>query len=173
MTTWDGKKSDRAVTAKIGISREPADTVQRAEYCIRNYNENGRNGKRTAEAEIFRNALGRCAENLVSGNGRAVAGLSMPALISLRDELDEMLHRIRVGRNIQTPIITCRRCGVTGPAAEPHVSVRALILALARFEIVPKDATRALEKAWAAYRQQHPLNIEGKVPEGVPEGCPH
>jgi len=74
MTTWDGKKSDRAVTAKIEISREPADTVQRAEYCIRNYNENGRNGKRTAEAEIFRNALGRCAENLVSGNGRAVAG---------------------------------------------------------------------------------------------------
>src|SRR5262249_39521683 len=58
-------------------------------------------------------------------------GMSIPALIGLRDELDETLHRIRAGRNIQTPIITCRRCGMTGHAAEPRVSVRALILALA------------------------------------------
>lgn len=62
-------------------------------------------------------------------------GMSMPALISLRDELDEMLQCIRAARNIRTPIITCRKCGMTGPAATPHVSVRALILALSRFEI--------------------------------------
>ena len=101
------------------------------------------------------------------------AGMSMPALISLRDELEGMLHRIRVGRNIQTPIITCRRCGMTGPAAGPHVSVRALILALGRFEIAPKDETRAMEKAWTEHRKQHRLSIEGKVSAGVPEGCPH
>lgn len=100
-------------------------------------------------------------------------GLSMPALISLRDELDGMLQRIRTGRNIQTPIITCRRCGTTGPAAEPHVSVRALILAVARFGIASKDQTRALEKAWAEYRKQHRLDIEGKVPSRVPGSCPH
>jgi len=73
-------------------------------------------------------------------------GVSMPTLISLRDELVGMLQRIRAGRNIQTPIITCRRCGMTGHAAEPLVSVRALILALARFEIASKDQTRAMEK---------------------------
>ena len=101
------------------------------------------------------------------------AGLSMPALINLRDELESMLHLIRDSRNIQAPIITCRRCGMTGPAAEPHVSVRALILALARFEIAPKDETRAMEKAWAAYRKQHRLSIEGKISAGVPEGCAH
>jgi len=59
-------------------------------------------------------------------------GLSMPALIGLRDELDGMLHRIRASRNFRTPMVTCRRCGRTGPGAEPHVSVRALILALAQ-----------------------------------------
>jgi hypothetical protein len=101
------------------------------------------------------------------------AEMSMLALISLRDELEEMLQRIRHSRNIQTPIITCRRCGMTGPAAEPHVSVRALILALARFEIAPKDETRAMEKAWAAYRKQHLLSVEGKVSAEIPEGCPH
>ena len=101
------------------------------------------------------------------------AGMSMPALISLRDELDGMLHGIRHSRNIQTPIITCRRCGMMGPAAKPRVSVRALILAVARFEIAPKDETRAMEKTWAAYRKQHRLSIEGKASAGVPEGCPH
>ena len=101
------------------------------------------------------------------------AGLSMPALINLRDELESMLHLIRDSRNIQTPIITCRRCGMTGPAAEPHVSVRALILALARFEIAPKDEARTMEKAWATYRKQHRLSIEGKVSAGVTEGCAH
>src|SRR5258708_6541099 len=90
-------------------------------------------------------------------------GMSIPALIGLRDELDETLHRIRAGRNIQRPIITCRRCGRTGHAAEPRVSVRALILALARFEIASKDQARVLEKEWAAYREQHRLDIEGRA----------
>jgi len=84
-----------------------------------------------------------------------------------------MLRRIRTGRNIQTPIITCRKCGTTGRAAEPHVSVRALILAVARFGIASKDQTRALEKAWAEYRTQNPLDIEGKVSSRVPGSCPH
>src|SRR5258708_16940908 len=90
--------------------------------------------------------------------------MSMPSLISSRDELDGMLQRIRTGRNIQTPIVTCRRCGTTGPAAEPHVGVRALILAVARFGIASKDQTHPLEKAWAEYRKQHQLDVEGKEP---------
>ena len=98
-------------------------------------------------------------------------GMSIPALIGLRDELDETLHRIRAGRNIQTPIITCRRCGMTGHAAEPRVSVRALILALARFEIASKDQTRTLERAWAQYRKQRRLDIEGRALVGVPQSC--
>jgi hypothetical protein len=100
-------------------------------------------------------------------------GVSMPALISLRDELDGMLQRIRTSRNIQTPIITCSRCGTTGRAAQPHVSVRALILALARFGIASKDQTRALEKAWAEYRNQNRLDIEGKVSSRAPGSCVH
>src|SRR5260370_12323588 len=91
-----------------------------------------------------------CAEMVVWVRGGRQRGITIRALISQREELEGMLHRIRVGRNIQTPIITCRRCGMTGPAAEPHVSIRALILALARFEIAPQDQTREMEKACAA-----------------------
>jgi len=97
----------------------------------------------------------------------------MPDLISLRDELDGMLQWIRSSRNIRTPIIACRRCGMTARAAAPHVSVRALILALPRFEIASKDAARALEKEWAAYRQHRRLTGEGKVVEEMPGTCLH
>jgi len=134
--------------------------------------------KRTTDEEISGNALGRRSANLVSRNDRTVAvglarGKSIPAFIGLRDELDETLHRIRAERKIQTPIITCYRWGMTGHAAEPHVSVRALILALARFEIASKDRTRALEKEWAAYRKQHRLDIDGRALGRVPQSCPH
>ena len=87
----------------------------------------------------------------------------MPALISLRDELDGMLQWIRASRNIRTPIITCSRCGMTAPGAAPHVSVRALILALVRFEIASVDKTGVLEKEWAAYRKHRQLTGEGKI----------
>ena len=100
-------------------------------------------------------------------------GMSMPALISLRDELDEMLHCIRASRNVRTPIITCRKCGMTAPAAPPHVSVRALILALCRFEIISKDRARVLEKDWVAYRKHCRLTREGKVVAEMPEVCLH
>ena len=100
-------------------------------------------------------------------------GMSMPALISLRDELDEMLHCIRASRNVRTPIITCRKCGMTAPAAPPHVSVRALILALCRFEIISKDRARVLEKEWVAYRKHRRLTREGKVVAEMPEVCLH
>ena len=58
--------------------------------------------------------------------------------------------------------ITCPKCGKTAHAAEPRVSVRAMILSLGRFEIAPKEQVKALEKAWAKYRELNELDIEGK-----------
>ena len=92
------------------------------------------------------------------------AEMSMPMLIELRDTLDDMLHKIRKCKNIQAPIFTCLKCGYTGQEPEPRVSVRAMILALGRFEIAPKEQVKALEKGWAKYRQEHQLDIEGKEP---------
>jgi len=100
-------------------------------------------------------------------------GMSMPALISLRDELDGMLQSIRASLNVRTPIITCRKCGMTAPAAPPHASMRALILALGRFEITSKDRARVLEKEWVAYRKHRRLTREGKVVVEMTEICLH
>ena len=96
----------------------------------------------------------------------------MPTLISLRDELDGMLQRIRTGRNIQTPIITCRRCGTTGRAAEPHVSVRALILALGRFGIASKDQNPRAGKGVGRIPQATPAGHRRKSPLAGPGNLP-
>ena len=50
-------------------------------------------------------------------------------------QLDILLPQIRSERNIRTPVIRCPHCGHLGSAAEPNVSVRAMILSLGRFGI--------------------------------------
>ena len=82
-------------------------------------------------------------------------------LIQLRNDLDAMLHRIRSERNIRTPVIRCPRCGHTGPATEPDVSVRATILALGRFGIALVEEVKALDKRWAVYRKANRLDLHG------------
>jgi hypothetical protein len=90
------------------------------------------------------------------------AGLSLPDLIHLRDDLDAMLHRIRSERHICSPIIKCPSCGQVGPAMEPDVSVRATILALGRFGLASADDVKTLEKRWAAHRKANTLDLHGK-----------
>lgn len=56
-------------------------------------------------------------------------GMSFEAIV-LRDELDTMLQQIRSERHNRTPLTRCPRCGRVGEGAPPHVSVRAMVLAL-------------------------------------------
>src|SRR5438874_12604774 len=79
--------------------------------------------------------------------------LSMEALLAMRDELDELLGRIRSTRHIANPVFKCPACGHIGRGADPHVSVRAMILALARFVVAAREAARALENALTTYRE--------------------
>lgn len=88
--------------------------------------------------------------------------LSMEELIALRNRLDTMLQSIRSERGILTPMMTCSSCGSTGHAAAPQVSVRALILALARFDIASADEVRLLEKSWNRYRGKKGLDLYGR-----------
>jgi hypothetical protein len=96
---------------------------------------------------------------------------SMEALLGLRDELDDMLGRIRSTRRIFNPVVKCPACGHTG-RADPHVSVRATILALARFGVAERGPTRALEKAWSAYRKTAGLDLYGHAATSEPARVP-
>ena len=98
--------------------------------------------------------------------------LPMEALLWLRDELDDMLGRIRSTRHIANQIFKCPACRHVGRGADPHVSVRATILALARFSVAARERVRALEKAWATYRKTAGLDLYGHVPTGEPARLP-
>jgi hypothetical protein len=103
-------------------------------------------------------------------------GLPLVEVISLREQLDGMLHQIRSERHIRRPAIRCARCGHVGEAAEPDVSVRALILSLGRFGIASAEEVKAAEKSWALYRKQNGLDLYGKAErterDGI-GGCLH
>jgi hypothetical protein len=98
--------------------------------------------------------------------------LSCRDLIELRDELDAVLHHIRDERHIRPPVIRCPRCGHVGEAADPDVTVRAMILSLGRFDITSPEQVKALEKRWAAYQRQNGLDLYGKTAAGAPV-CAH
>jgi hypothetical protein len=89
-------------------------------------------------------------------------GISFDAIIGLRDALDAMLQRIRSEGRIRPPVLRCPRCGHVGEGADPHVSVRAMILSLIRFGIAPSEPIYALEKGWAAHRKRNGLDLYGK-----------
>jgi len=108
--------------------------------------------------------------------------MSFLALIELRDRLDAMLQQIRSERHTVSPVLRCPKCGKTGPSAEPHVSVRALILALGRFGITSQKDTKRIERDWVKYRVQNRLDLYGQASATVAEshseqskmvGCAH
>jgi hypothetical protein len=102
--------------------------------------------------------------------------LSIEALLGLRDELDDMLGRIRSTRHISNPVFKCPACGHIGRGANPHVSVHSTILALARFGVAAREPVRALEKAWSTHRKTSGLDLYGHratlEPARLP-GCAH
>jgi hypothetical protein len=73
-----------------------------------------------------------------------------------------MLQAIRSERKILSPIMKCSKCHWEGRMAPPKVSVRALILALARFGIAQPEELKKLEKEWSLYRKQNQVDLYGK-----------
>ena len=93
-----------------------------------------------------------------------------PALIDLRDRLDAMLQQIRSERHTVSPVVRCPKCGTARPSAEPHVSVRALILTLGRFGIASQEDTKKIERDWAKYRVQNGLDLYGQASATLANG---
>ena len=93
--------------------------------------------------------------------------MSWDDLITLRDRLDAMLQDIRHARSItlartSTP---CPCCGGRMVQGSASVSVRATILALARFASAPDSDVKILEKRWSKYRQSTGCDLHGRQPQ--------
>ena len=88
--------------------------------------------------------------------------LTWDQLVTLRDALDQTLQQIRKERRIRPPMMPCSACGKRHRAAPPAVSVRAMILAVGRFQIAPKDEVADLERRWRKYQQAGGLDRHGK-----------
>ena len=88
--------------------------------------------------------------------------MSFTDLIELRGRLDATLQAIRSDRNLHPPVMKCPRCGARGLTINPHVSVRAMILALARFGIASPEQVSRPDRAWAKHRKQNGLDLYGR-----------
>ena len=91
---------------------------------------------------------------------------------ALRDRVADDLRRLRGERNIRPPTMRCTRCGTTGPAAEPRVSVRAMIISLRRFGIADSATSQRLEKQWKALAKKQRLGLNGRPRQATPREAP-
>jgi len=87
---------------------------------------------------------------------------SVTKWIELTLRLDDMLQRIRADKGILPPKFRCPHCGKYERSAPTHVSVRATILSLGRFEIAPPDVVKDLERDWKRYQRTNGLNAYAK-----------
>jgi hypothetical protein len=92
-------------------------------------------------------------------------GMTFDAIVELRDRMEAMLQRIRKEQGFRADALRCRRCGKVSSGAEPHVSVRSMILSLLRFDIGTAEEVHGLEKAWAAHRKINGLGVFGRHDE--------
>jgi hypothetical protein len=100
------------------------------------------------------------------------SSMSLTELIALRDRLDAMLQTLRSTRNILTAMFLCARCGAHGRSRPPRLSVRAMLLALSRFEIASAEEVKMLEKSWKKHRRILRLDLYGK-PEATDTASDH
>ena len=91
--------------------------------------------------------------------------LSWSDVIALRDRLDGMLQHIRHSRSIvpATTSTPCPCCGGPKVQGARSVSVRATILALGRFSIVPEAEVKLLEKRWNKHQKSARCDLHGKA----------
>jgi len=72
--------------------------------------------------------------------------MSWEEIIQFRDNLDKTLQEIGTTRNIQTVMMWCPKCQKRHRSVPLKISVRALILALDRFNIEEKEIVKKIEK---------------------------
>jgi hypothetical protein len=89
--------------------------------------------------------------------------LSWDAVIYLRNRLQRRLEHILSSRGIKPAKVRCFHCGHVGQGAPPVISVRAVLLALRRFDIESEATVRQLDKAWAKHRALHELDLNGQM----------
>ncbi len=88
--------------------------------------------------------------------------MSFAAIVKMPDNLDGMLQRIRFERQIRPAVVKCPKCGNVGECEEPHVSLRAMLLSIVRFNIDAAGPVQTIEKGWNAYRKHKGLDLYGK-----------
>jgi hypothetical protein len=88
--------------------------------------------------------------------------LTWDSIVRLRDQLQVIIDDLRHRRGIEPPTILCRNCGHRGPAAQPTITVRAMLISVGRFGIEPLETARKRERDWARHRVLHDLNLIGR-----------
>ena len=73
-----------------------------------------------------------------------------------------MRKEIAISRDIKPPMMKCSDCGALVRSGYPKVSVRSLIFALQKIEVISGDKLKEIDRDWKRYQKKNDLDGYGK-----------
>jgi hypothetical protein len=81
------------------------------------------------------------------------------------DDMQRLRKEIRERKNIRPVRIYCKECGQYSEVVPPRISIRSLLFALRKANIVTDAEFKALDKNWKKYRKENSLDLFGRKAE--------
>jgi len=83
-------------------------------------------------------------------------------VIAFCDRMTVMRKELAVAKGIKPATIKCPKCGKRHTNAYPIISVRSLIFALNKAQIISDDELKSIDIDWKRYKRKHSLTATGK-----------
>lgn len=89
-------------------------------------------------------------------------------VITLCSAMTKKRETLRQKKNIKDPIMKCSCCNKKMPFKAAPITVRSLLFALKKADIIEEDTLSLLDADWKKYQRRNKLNGQGQVKVASP-----
>lgn len=89
-------------------------------------------------------------------------GKSWDEVVAFCDRMTIMRKELALSKDIKPPMIKCHKCGTRARAAYPTISVRSLIFALQKIDVVSDEQLKEIDRDWKKHQRKNKLDGYGR-----------
>ena len=88
--------------------------------------------------------------------------ISWEEVSKICDDMQRLRDEIRERKNIKPVRMYCKKCGKYSETVPPKISIRSLLFALRKVDIVTEEEFKTSDRNWKKYRKENNLDLFGK-----------
>ena len=89
-------------------------------------------------------------------------GMPWNEVIAFCERMTIMRKELAVSRDIRPPMMKCHECGTRSRAAYPTISVRSLIFALQKTDVISAEKLKEIDRDWKRHQRKNCLDAYGR-----------